>query len=195
MQAVNPTLAKDRYYEKNNGLTPADVMPNSDEKVWWRCKKGHEWQETIHNRSKRRGCPICNSERNTSFPEYAIVYYLSKYGLKVIHSYKENGYELEIYIPSRQVAIEYDGGIWHKNRTKNDLEKNFKCKKDGIKLYRLREDLLPLNDSSIDYVVQKGQKDLPEILEEVLSEIIGTHVDVNLEKDAIDIENLRDYTE
>ena len=195
LQTINPVLAKEWNYEKNGNLRPENFTANSGQIVWWKCKKGHEWQATIHNRSKRRGCPICNSERNTSFPEYAIVYYLSKYGLKVIHSYKENGYELDIYIPSRQVAIEYDGGIWHKNRTKNDLEKNFKCKKDGIKLYRLREDLLPLNDSSIDYVVQKGQKDLPEILEEVLSEIIGTHVDVNLEKDAIDIENLRDYTE
>ncbi len=195
LQAINPILAKEWNYEKNHGLTPLDVTPKSNKIVWWICSKGHEWQATIFNRNKGVGCPVCNSERNTSFPEYVIAYYLAKNGLEVIHSYREKGYELDIYIPSRQVAIEYDGGIWHKNRTKKDLEKNFKCKKDGIKLYRLREDLLPLNDSSIDYVVQKGQKDLPEILEEVLSEIIGMHVDINLEKDAIDIENLREYTE
>ena len=195
LQAINPILAKEWNYEKNHGLTPLDVTPKSNKIVWWICSKGHEWQATIFNRNKGVGCPVCNSERNTSFPEYVIAYYLAKNGLEVIHSYREKGYELDIYIPSRQVAIEYDGGIWHKNITKKDLEKNFKCKKDGIKLYRLREDLLPLNDSSIDYVVQKGQKDLPEILEEVLSEIIGMHVDINLEKDAIDIENLREYTE
>ena len=195
LQAINPSLAKEWNYDKNNGLTPEKVMPNSGQKVWWKCNKGHEWQATISNRNIGRGCPFCSSERRTSFPEYAIVYYLTKYGIDVIHSYKEHGYELDIYIPAKKIAIEYDGGIWHKNRIKNDLEKNIKCKKDGIKLYRLREELSPLNDSSIDYVVQKGQKDLPKILEEVLSEIIGTNVDVNFEKDSIAIENLREYTE
>lgn len=195
LQTINPILANEWNYEKNNGLTPMDVTPNSGQKVWWKCNKGHEWQATVSNRTIGRGCPFCSSERRTSFPEYAIVYYLAKYGIDVIHSYKEKGYELDIYIPSKKIAIEYDGGLWHKNRIKNDLEKNSKCKKDGIKLYRLREELLPLNDSSIDYVVQKGQKDLPEILEEVLSEIIGMSVEVDFERDNIDIENLREYTE
>ena len=195
LQTVNPILANEWNYEKNNRLTPMDVTPNSGQKVWWKCNKGHEWQATVSNRTIGHGCPFCSSERRTSFPEYAIVYYLAKYGIDVIHSYREKGYELDIYIPSKKIAIEYDGGLWHKNRIKNDLEKNSKCKKDGIKLYRLREELLPLNDSSIDYVVQKGQKDLPEILEEVLSEIIGVSVEVDFERDNIDIENLREYTE
>ena len=195
LHTVNPTLAKEWNFEKNNELTPMDVTPNSGQKVWWRCSKGHEWQATISNRNIGRGCPICSSERNTSFPEYAIVYYLTKHGLDVIHSYREKGYELDIFIPSMKIAIEYDGGIWHKNRTNNDLAKNSKCKKDGIKLYRIREELLPLNDSSIDYFVQKGQKNLSEILKEVLSEIVGMSVDVDLERDHIDIENLREYTE
>ena len=195
LQSVNPVLAKEWNYEKNNGLTPMDVTSNSNKKVWWKCSKGHDWQTKIATRNSGRGCPVCNSERNTSFPEYAIVYYLKKYGSDVIHSYREKGYELDVYIPSKKIAIEYDGGIWHKNRTKNDLEKNRKCKEDGIKLYRIREELPQLNDSSIDYVVQKNQKDLSVVLEEILSIIIGIRVDVDLERDAITIENLREFTE
>ena len=57
-----------------------DVLPNSNKKAWWLCKNGHEWQAVIANRTNGRGCPVCNSEQNTSFPEYAIVYYLKKYG-------------------------------------------------------------------------------------------------------------------
>ena len=195
IQTVNPVLAKEWNYEKNNGLTPENVTPNSGQKVWWKCNKGHEWQATVSNRNIGRGCPFCSSERRTSFPEYAIVYYLAKYGLEVMHSYKEQGYELDIYIPSKKVAIEYDGYYWHENKTKKDLEKNFKCEKDGIKLYRLREDLPLLNDSSYDFVVQKGQKNLSEILETVLSKIIGAKVDVDLERDSISIESLREFTE
>ena len=139
---------------------PENFAESSGKKVWWKCKKGHEWQATIASRNSGTGCPICNSERHTSFPEFALVYYFKKYGVDVIHSHKDLGYELDVYIPSKKIAIEYDGGLWHKNRIKNDLEKNSKCKKDGIKLYRLREELLPLNDSSIDYFVDKNQKNL-----------------------------------
>ena len=52
-----------------------------------------------------------------------------------------------------------------------------------------------LSDSSIDYVVQRNQKDLSKILAEVLCRIIGTDVDVDLDRDTIAIENLREYTE
>ncbi len=192
---INPNLASEWNYEKNEELKPEHFMPNSNKKAWWKCAKGHEWQATIINRNKGNGCPICNSERSTSFPEYAIVYYLEKYGIKVVHRYKEKGYELDVYIPSKKVAIEYDGGLWHKNRTKKDLEKNLKCKKDGIKLYRIREGLSSLNDYSIDYIVDKSKKDLEEILQKVLSEIIGINIEFDLKNDAIEIENLREYTE
>jgi len=190
-----PNLAKEWNYEKNADLKPENFMPNSHKKVWWKCSKGHEWQATIANRNKGRNCPICNTESNTSFPEYAILFYLKKYGEKATHSYKELGYELDIYIPSIKIAIEYDGEFYHKNKTKKDLEKNSKCKNDGIVLYRIREGLPSLNDSSIDYIVDKNQKNLGEVIQKVLSKIIGINVEVDLQRDAIEIENLREYTE
>ena len=195
LQTVNPTLAKEWNIEKNTGLTPMDVMPNSDKKVWWVCGKGHEWQASIGSRNRGNGCPFCHSEQNTSFPEYAIVFYLKKYGLETIHSCKEKGYELDVYIPSKKVAIEYDGYLWHKNKTKQDLRKNYNCVKDGIILYRIREGLPSLNDSSVDYVVQRNQEDLSDILKKLLSEITETVIDVDLKRDSIAIENLREYAE
>ncbi|MFJ7851151.1 zinc-ribbon domain-containing protein [Peribacillus sp. NPDC097206] len=38
--------------ERNVGLTPFDVFPNSSKKVWWICKKGHEWEARIYSRNK-----------------------------------------------------------------------------------------------------------------------------------------------
>ena len=105
LQTLNPNLAKEWNYEKNDGLTPENIMPNSGQKVWWKCNKGHEWKATVSNRNIGRGCPVCSSERRTSFPEYAIVYYLTKYGIDVIHSYKEYGYEIDIYNPSKKIGI------------------------------------------------------------------------------------------
>ena len=195
LQSINPKIAKQWHPTKNFNLLPCDVTAACEKKVWWKCGKGHEWQATVANRNKGSGCPVCNSERSTSFPEYALLYYLKKYDLDVVHLYREKGYELDIYIPSKKIAIEYDGGFWHGNKTKKDSEKNQKCVKDGIQLYRIREGLPSLKGSSIDYIVQEKQKDLPKILKEVLSKIIETDVDVDFERDAIAIENLREYTE
>lgn len=195
LSTLNSTLSKEWNYEKNGNLRPENFTVGSQKKVWWKCKKGHEWQATIGHRSKGNGCPFCNSERRTSFPEYAIEFYLSKYGIEVIHSFKKLGYELDVYIPSKKIGIEYDGGFWHKNRTQKELEKNAKCVSDNVKLYRLREGLNSLNDSSIDYIIQNGQKDLSKVIQRLLNEITGVSVDVDLKRDAIDIESLREYTE
>jgi len=193
----NAQLMEEWNFEKNNdlGLFPNKLACGSNKKAWWQCNKGHEWQAVIANRNKGIGCPVCKSERNTSFPEYALLFYLKKYYSDTIHSYRGHGYELDIYIPSKKIAIEYDGYYWHKSKAKKDLDKNSWCKKDEIKLYRIREGLPSLNDSSIDYVIQKSQKDLPDAIKNIIDEITGNDVDVNIERDTIAIENLREYTE
>ncbi len=192
---LNPALAKEWNYERNGDLKPEDVTVGSNKKVWWKCSKGHEWQSIINNRHKGIGCPVCNAERNTSFPEYVFLYYLKQCGLEVEHGYKGKGYELDIYIPSKKIAIEYDGYFYHKSKTKKDLVKNHKCKNDGIKLYRIREGLPLLNDSSIDFTIDKNQKGLGIITQKILSEIVGFIIDIDLNRDAIAIDNLREYTE
>ena len=55
LQTVNPSLAKEWNHKRNNGLTPADVLPNSDKKVWWICEKGHEWQTQVKVRTRGNG--------------------------------------------------------------------------------------------------------------------------------------------
>ena len=54
---------KDWNYEKNSGLLPSEVSPNSGKTVWWKCKEGHEWQARIDSRSKGNGCPQCAREK------------------------------------------------------------------------------------------------------------------------------------
>ena len=55
-----PDLLKEWDFEKNKGLSPWDVSPNSNKKVWWKCSQGHEWQATINSRNKGNGCPYCS---------------------------------------------------------------------------------------------------------------------------------------
>jgi hypothetical protein len=65
LQTINPTLASEWNYERNDVLTPMEVMPNSGKKVWWKCSKGHEWQAIIQNRNKGQGCPVCAKEKRS----------------------------------------------------------------------------------------------------------------------------------
>jgi glutaredoxin len=56
---INPKLAAEWDYEKNNGLKPEDVSANTRTKAWWRCEKGHNYKAIISNRNNGTGCPIC----------------------------------------------------------------------------------------------------------------------------------------
>ena len=81
-----PELAKEWNYERNK-KKPYEYLPKSEEKVWWKCKKGHVWQRRIADlvsAAKRsvnlheNVCPICNNEKVsgkynlvTEFPDVA----------------------------------------------------------------------------------------------------------------------------
>ncbi|MGN1004299.1 MAG: zinc-ribbon domain-containing protein [Oscillospiraceae bacterium] len=54
-----PELAAQWHPSKNAPWTPADVLPGSHKKVWWRCEKGHEWQAIVKSRASGCGCPVC----------------------------------------------------------------------------------------------------------------------------------------
>ena len=63
LEVINPNLAKKWHPAKNGTLTPNVVTPMSGKKVWWICKKGHESEAHISNRSNGIGCPYCSGKR------------------------------------------------------------------------------------------------------------------------------------
>jgi hypothetical protein len=59
---VNPSLARE-WHPTKNAFSPRDVTPGSDRRVWWICRKGHEWETTVNSRSHGTGCPRCASQK------------------------------------------------------------------------------------------------------------------------------------
>lgn len=60
-----PEVAKEWHPMKNNGKQPSDFSYGSDKKVWWLCKKGHEFPAYIKHRTiSHSQCPYCS--RNNS---------------------------------------------------------------------------------------------------------------------------------
>ena len=62
-QARDDTLLREWHPTWNGLLTPADVAPHSNKKVWWRCEKGHSWETSVNNRVSGCGCPVCANRR------------------------------------------------------------------------------------------------------------------------------------
>lgn len=59
---VNPNLAREWHPENNGKLTPYDVTPKSNKKVWWICPGGHEWQARVFHRTRGTDCPYCSEK-------------------------------------------------------------------------------------------------------------------------------------
>ena len=143
LATTHPQLAAEWHPTKNGDLKPDDVTYGAGKKVWWLCPEGHEYQATLGHRSSGTNCPICNSGRQTSFAEQAVYYYVKKVFPDAISRYKDifgKGMELDIFIPSIKLGIEYDGEAWHRGDKKEREKKKYEiCQKHGIKLLRLKE--------------------------------------------------------
>jgi hypothetical protein len=60
----NPLLAKEWHPTKNGKLTPSDVTPMSNKRVWWQCQKGHKWETNIGDRTiSKTKCPFCGNKK------------------------------------------------------------------------------------------------------------------------------------
>ncbi len=60
----NKNLLNEWDYLKNSDFMPYDVSFGSDKKVWWKCERGHEYQEKVSKRTLRNfGCPYCSNHK------------------------------------------------------------------------------------------------------------------------------------
>ena len=89
------------------------------------------------------GCPY--HHRNKSIHEEEIADYISSLGETVLTNDRSilGGYELDVYLPDRKIAFEFDGVFWHNefNKPKDyHLTKTEKCAEKGIRLIHIFED-------------------------------------------------------
>ncbi len=59
-----PEIASSWHPTKNGDLKPSDVVAGSNERFWWKCQRGHVWQASPNDRTRRlSGCPKCYRKR------------------------------------------------------------------------------------------------------------------------------------
>jgi hypothetical protein len=62
LATTHPELAQQWHPTKNGKLTPKQVTAGSNQRVWWICPHpagDHEWQATMCDRARDRGCSCC----------------------------------------------------------------------------------------------------------------------------------------
>ena len=192
LATTHPLLSKEWDYEKNGEIIPTNVSKGSHTKVWWKCNRNHSWQSAISSRASGIGCPIGSKELQSSFPEKAVYFYIKKIFRDAIANYRSNQlntFELDIFIPSLQIGVEYDGDRWHRS-SKKDLQKNKLCAQMGIVLIRIREPNCPILLDNLSICIHReskktGLETTIKTLLEKLSDIsnIDFPIDVDLERD------------
>ena len=217
LQTLYPQIAAEWDYENNDGVLPNEVSAETWKSYNWICPKGHHYPMKVHLRThsiKSLDCPKCVKAHSTSFPEQAIFYYTKQYFPDAINRYKglsKTKLELDIYIPSWNIGIEYDGKLYHSSKEAKERDKNKYqiCKRKGIKLIRVCEgdapDSLFIDSADKIYYIKKRPNDIEmdTFLYSFLSSLtswsrktVYLPIDINIKRDRpkileylIDVEN------
>ena len=135
---VYPELAAE--WSDKNPISPSEIIRGGDRKYYWKCPLGHEdYLSSVDQRVNGQGCPVCAQRSQTSFPEQAIFFYVKKLFPDAINRYTIGRSEIDIFIPSERIGIEYNGYFSHKGKAEKDRKKKSLIESHGIKLILIKE--------------------------------------------------------
>lgn len=203
LEEVCPEIAQQWNYNKNGTVTPRDVMPYSQRKVWWVCQFNpkHVWEDRIANRTVLlRGCPICSRQFHISFPARAVYFYLRKHQVDCLCEQPVGRYTIDIAINihgSMPIALEIDGYYTHSKTDSRarDARKDAYLQKNGYRVIRVREDpaqtegIRFINDV-ITYPYADRNRYLNQMIKYLLEVVAGVYAEPDHEKDHWQIERL-----
>ena len=120
-----------------NAFTPVKII----------CPVHGEYEQVPSYHLSGNGCPKCANEMKESNGEKEVKLFIKSLldNVSVLYNNRSllKKYELDVYIPDRQIAIEYDGLYWHSDRnTPNDyhLRKTELCEEKNVRLIHIFED-------------------------------------------------------
>jgi len=134
------------YVEPLFDIHDFDGVGYYDTKYKFKCNKCEsEFHDHLYSGNIPR-CETCFPKKNySSVGEYDVLYFIKELipDVEIRHKDKKTiGKELDIYIPSKNLAIEFNGIFWHSEKhggksKEYHLEKTNLCKEKGIKLIHI----------------------------------------------------------
>lgn len=132
------------YGEDKYDLTNT-VYEKSNKPVTVKCNEcGRYFTIEANSFLRGHGCPYHNC--NSSIKEKELKETIEKLGFQCMSNCRDilpSGKEIDIYIPSKKIAIEFDGLYWHNELNKDKkyhLNKTIECEQLGIRLVHIFED-------------------------------------------------------
>jgi len=132
----------------------ADVIPNFTRQEYkgslrknvysWKCVHCDTIFSGVIESGKVPRCKTCFPPQ-VSTGEKEVRQYVEQLGCQTISGDRTilDGLEIDIYIPSKKVAIEFNGVYWHSDKFRTPtyhVDKFLKCKQQGIRLIQLFDD-------------------------------------------------------
>lgn len=117
------------------------IYKNSTTRIKVNCRKHGMFEILPSNLLQGYGCPKCRC--TCSKEENEVANFIGELNVEFEKIKLENGQELDIYIPDKKIAFEFDGLYWHCELKKDKyyhLKKTYYCKEQGIQLIHIFED-------------------------------------------------------
>jgi len=108
------------------------------------CEVHGEWEARIAHLKEGKGCPKCAVK--TSGGETEVDSFIHSLGFtydKATTGLTENNTNVDTFIPSKNIAIEYNGLYWHSSLFKDPeyhVNKTIDCQSKGVRLIHIFED-------------------------------------------------------
>jgi len=136
-------VKKARFKHKDRYTYEEVKYVDSKTKIIITCPDHGEYEQLPTNHLKGHGCFKCNclgfSKKEKELHDFVNILIYSKSSVRNLINSKE----LDIYIPSKNIAIEFNGLYWHSDQFKKDtyhINKTKKCQEKGVQLIHIFED-------------------------------------------------------
>lgn len=178
----------DRYdYSKS-------LYTGADNKLEIICEKHGKFEQTPHNHLKGTNCPSCGA--SISKPEIKLKDFIRSFYKGEIITNSKNiipPMELDIFVPTLNLAIEFNGGYWHSEKFKDKnyhLHKYNLCKSKGIRLVSIWEWEYLKDRDKIENFIKNLILEKKKLFARKLN---IKEVDVNTQREFLDINHLQGY--
>lgn len=133
------------FWSEKNEFSPDDITASSGRRVILKCVRGHEWSPFAYAIG---GCPRCAQLALVSREEQGLVDFVrSLVGEDSVRTSVRDVIppkELDVYVPSRGVAVEFNGMYWHSEENGKHrgyhFDKWLACRDKGVTLISVWED-------------------------------------------------------
>lgn len=140
---IHPLLGRGYAYSKKNsilgqtklmkcGMKCTVIEDNSADDITVQFEDGTIVKHKIRHAFQHRGIMNPNLINISSMPQRLVFYFIKQYFSDAVQNYRPDwlkneetniNMELDIWIPSKKIGIEYDGVVWHKEENPRSLKK------------------------------------------------------------------------